>query len=118
VNLPFITADQNGPKHLAIKLSRAKLEALVNDLIERTVGPCKAALKDAGLQASDINEVVLPSPHLNRRQRSLWAAADAEAIGYGGCVLLSRVTGLSVQTIATRRIKLRLTNTRGDRIII
>ena len=59
VNLPFITADQNGPKHLAIKLSRAKLEALVDDLIQRTIDPCKAALKDAGLQASDINEVVL-----------------------------------------------------------
>ncbi|WP_426437403.1 molecular chaperone DnaK [Bradyrhizobium genosp. P] len=59
VNLPFITADQNGPKHLNVKLSRAKLEALVDDLIERTIGPCQAALKDAGLQASDINEVVL-----------------------------------------------------------
>src|ERR1700732_2442156 len=59
VNLPFITADQNGPKHLAIKLSRAKLEALVDDLIERTIDPCKAALKDAGLQPTDINEVVL-----------------------------------------------------------
>jgi molecular chaperone DnaK len=59
VNLPFITADQNGPKHLAIKLSRAKLEALVDDLIQRTIEPCKAALKDASLQASDINEVVL-----------------------------------------------------------
>ncbi len=59
VNLPFITADQNGPKHLTMKLSRAKLEALVDDLIERTVGPCQAALKDAGLQASEIDEVVL-----------------------------------------------------------
>jgi molecular chaperone DnaK len=59
VNLPFITADQNGPKHLAIKLSRAKLEALVDDLVQRTIDPCKAALKDAGLQASEINEVVL-----------------------------------------------------------
>src|ERR1700754_3320780 len=59
VNLPFITADQNGPKHLNIKLSRAKLEALVDDLIERTIGPCKAALKDANLQPSEINEVVL-----------------------------------------------------------
>src|ERR1700716_3603350 len=59
VNLPFITADQNGPKHLNIKLSRAKLEALVDDLIQRTIEPCKAALKDAGLQASDIDEVVL-----------------------------------------------------------
>ena len=59
VNLPFITADQNGPKHLTIKLTRAKLEALVDDLIQRTVPPCQAALKDAGLKASDINEVVL-----------------------------------------------------------
>src|SRR6202048_1306448 len=59
VNLPFITADQNGPKHLNIKLTRAKLEALVDDLIQRTIEPCKAALKDAGLQASDIDEVVL-----------------------------------------------------------
>jgi molecular chaperone DnaK len=59
VNLPFITADQSGPKHLMIKLSRAKLEALVDDLIQKTVPPCKAALKDAGLQVSDINEVVL-----------------------------------------------------------
>jgi molecular chaperone DnaK len=59
VNLPFITADQNGPKHLAIKLTRAKLEALVDDLIQRTVPPCKAALSDAGLQPSDIKEVVL-----------------------------------------------------------
>src|SRR5438128_3018020 len=59
VNLPFITADQNGPKHLNMKLTRAKLEALVDDLIERTVAPCKAALRDAGLQPSEINEVVL-----------------------------------------------------------
>jgi len=59
VNLPFITADQSGPKHLMIKLSRAKLEALVDDLIQKTAAPCKAALKDAGLEASDINEVVL-----------------------------------------------------------
>jgi molecular chaperone DnaK len=59
VNLPFITADQNGPKHLNMKLTRAKLEALVDDLIQRTVGPCRAALEDAGLQPSEINEVVL-----------------------------------------------------------
>src|ERR1700721_1357596 len=59
VNLPFITADQNGPKHLNIKLSRAKLEALIDDLIQRTIDPCKAALKDAGLRPSDINDVVL-----------------------------------------------------------
>jgi len=59
VNLPFITADQAGPKHLNIKLTRAKLEALVEDLVERTVGPCRAALKDAGLTAGEIDEVIL-----------------------------------------------------------
>ncbi|MBL8629759.1 MAG: molecular chaperone DnaK [Rhodospirillaceae bacterium] len=59
VNLPFITADQNGPKHLNIKLTRAKLEALVDDLIQKTIEPCKQALKDAGLKASEIDEVVL-----------------------------------------------------------
>src|ERR1700730_6869579 len=59
VNLPFITADQTGPKHLNIKLSRAKLEQLVDDLIQRTIEPCKAAIKDAGLKASEINEVIL-----------------------------------------------------------
>jgi molecular chaperone DnaK len=59
VNLPFITADQSGPKHLTIKLTRAKLEALVDDLIERTLAPCKTALKDAVLKASEIDEVIL-----------------------------------------------------------
>ena len=59
VNLPFITADASGPKHLNIKLSRAKLEALVDDLIEKTVEPCKIALRDSGLQPADINEVIL-----------------------------------------------------------
>jgi len=59
INLPFITADASGPKHLNLKLSRAKLENLVEDLIERTVGPCMTAIKDAGLKASDIDEVIL-----------------------------------------------------------
>ena len=59
VNLPFITADQNGPKHMMIKITRGKLEQLVDDLVDRTVGPCKRALKDAGLSASDIDEVIL-----------------------------------------------------------
>ncbi|MEW6521189.1 MAG: molecular chaperone DnaK [Thermodesulfobacteriota bacterium] len=59
INLPFITADATGPKHLNVKLSRAKLEALVGDLVDRTVGPCKTALKDAGLSLSDIDEVIL-----------------------------------------------------------
>ena len=59
VNLPFITADASGPKHLNIKLTRAKLESLVDDLLQRSVGPCRQALKDAGLDASKIDEVVL-----------------------------------------------------------
>ncbi|MBN8532222.1 MAG: molecular chaperone DnaK, partial [Alphaproteobacteria bacterium] len=59
VNLPFITADQNGPKHLNIKLTRAKLEQLVDDLIQKTIEPCRAALKDAGLKANEIDEVIL-----------------------------------------------------------
>jgi molecular chaperone DnaK len=59
VNLPFITADASGPKHLNVKLSRAKLESLVDDLVRRTVDPVKAALRDAGLKPSDIDEVVL-----------------------------------------------------------
>jgi molecular chaperone DnaK len=59
VNLPFITADQSGPKHLNVKLTRAKLEALVEDLVKKTIDPCKAALKDAGLKASEIAEVIL-----------------------------------------------------------
>ena len=59
VNLPFITADQSGPKHLNVKLTRAKLESLVADLVERTVEPCETALKDAGLSASDVDDVIL-----------------------------------------------------------
>lgn len=59
VNLPFITADATGPKHLNIKLTRAKLEALVDDLIERTVEPCRKALADAGLKANEVSEVIL-----------------------------------------------------------
>ncbi len=59
INLPFITADAAGPKHLNIKLTRAKLEALVDELVQRTVAPCQAAIKDAGLKASEIDEVIL-----------------------------------------------------------
>ncbi|GCD54981.1 molecular chaperone DnaK [Acetobacter pasteurianus] len=59
INLPFITADASGPKHLVLKLTRAKLESLVDDLVQRTLEPCKAALKDAGLSASQIDEVIL-----------------------------------------------------------
>ncbi len=59
INLPYITADASGPKHLALKLSRAKFESLVDDLVQRTIEPCKKALKDAGIQAGQIDEVVL-----------------------------------------------------------
>jgi molecular chaperone DnaK len=59
VNLPFITADQSGPKHLSIKLTRAKLESLVDDLVQKTVEPCRKALSDAGIKASEIDEVIL-----------------------------------------------------------
>ena len=59
INLPYITADQSGPKHLAMKITRAKFESLVDDLIERTMEPCRIAIKDAGVKVSDINDVIL-----------------------------------------------------------
>jgi len=59
INLPYITADATGPKHLSVKLTRAKLESLVDDLIQRTVGPCRTAIKDAGVNVGDISEVIL-----------------------------------------------------------
>ena len=59
VNLPYITADSSGPKHLVLKLTRAKLESLGEDLVERTIGPCKTALEDAGLKTTDIDDVIL-----------------------------------------------------------
>ena len=59
VNLPYVTADASGPKHLNVKVTRAKLESLVEDLVKRTIDPCKMALKDAGLSASDVNDVIL-----------------------------------------------------------
>ena len=59
INLPYVTADASGPKHLSIKLTRAKFESLVDDLIERTIAPCRTAIKDAGISVSDINDVIL-----------------------------------------------------------
>src|SRR5271167_1214511 len=59
INLPYITADASGPKHLNIKLTRAKLESLVDDLVQKTIGPCRTALKDAGLSGNDVSEVIL-----------------------------------------------------------
>jgi len=75
VNLPFITADQSGPKHLTTKLTRAKMESLVEDLITRTIEPCKKALKDAGVSASDIGDVILVGG-MTRMQRVQKAVQD------------------------------------------
>ena len=77
INLPFITADASGPKHLNMKLSRAKMESLVDDLIERTLGPCQTALKDAGMKASEIDEVILVGgmtrmPKVQEKVRSIF----------------------------------------------
>ena len=72
VNLPYVTADASGPKHLNVKITRAKLESLVEDLIERTVGPCKICLKDAGLKISEIQR-----SHFGGRSN-----AYAESSGY------------------------------------
>ncbi|MCG6346430.1 Hsp70 family protein, partial [Vibrio fluvialis] len=59
INLPYITADASGPKHLNLKITRSKLEALVEDLIERTIEPCRVAIKDAGVKVSEIDDVIL-----------------------------------------------------------
>ena len=59
INLPFVTADASGPKHLNVKMTRSQYESLVDDLITKSIDPCKAALKDAGVKASDIDEVIL-----------------------------------------------------------
>jgi len=77
INLPFITADASGPKHLNMKLTRAKLEALVEDLINRVEQPCRTALKDAGLTTNEIDEVILVGgmtrmPVYSRRSKSSW----------------------------------------------
>jgi molecular chaperone DnaK len=82
INLPYITADASGPKHLNLKLTRAKLEALVDDLIERTIEPCRIAIKDAGVKIGDINDVILVGgmtrmPRCRRRSRSSSARSRA-----------------------------------------
>jgi len=59
INLPYVTADAAGPKHLTVKLTRAKLESLVEDLVNRTIEPCRIALKDAGLSMAEVDEVIL-----------------------------------------------------------
>ena len=85
VNLPFITADANGPKHLNLKITRSKLEALVADLLDRLEGPCRTALKDAGLAATDIDEVVLVGgmtrmPAVQDRVRKLFGKEPGKGV--------------------------------------
>jgi molecular chaperone DnaK len=82
INLPYITADATGPKHLALKITRAKFESLVEDLIERTIEPCRTALKDAGCKVSDIDDVILVGgqtrmPKVQERSRSSSARSRA-----------------------------------------
>jgi molecular chaperone DnaK len=77
INLPYITADASGPKHLTVKITRAKFESLVEDLIARTIEPCRVAIKDAGVKVSDIDDVILVGGH----------DAHAEGAGQGEGVL-------------------------------
>jgi molecular chaperone DnaK len=104
VNLPYITADAAGPKHLNIKLTRAKLEGLVEDLIERTIEPCKIALKDAGMSASDIDEVILVSgqtrmPKVQERVKAFFGKEPRkdvnpdEAVAIGAAIQGAVLTG-------------------------
>ncbi len=85
INLPFITADQSGPKHLQIKLTRAKLETLVSDLLDKLVGPCKTALKDAGLSPSDVDEVILVGgmtrmPSVQKRVQDIFGKQPSKGV--------------------------------------
>jgi molecular chaperone DnaK len=85
INLPFITADASGPKHLNIKLTRAKLEALVDDLIEKVVGPCNIAMKDAGMKQADIDEVILVGgmtrmPRVQQKVKELFGKEPSKGV--------------------------------------
>jgi molecular chaperone DnaK len=85
INLPFITADQSGPKHMNIKLTRAKLESICGELLEQLVGPCRTALKDAGLSASDIDEVLLVGgmtrmPAVQNKVREIFGKAPNKGV--------------------------------------
>jgi molecular chaperone DnaK len=104
VNLPYITADQSGPKHLNMKITRAKLEALVADLIEKTLSPCQIALKDAGLKASDIQDVILVGgqtrmPKVQERVKEIFGREPRkdvnpdEAVAVGAAIQASVLTG-------------------------
>ncbi len=104
VNLPYITADASGPKHLNMKITRAKLESLVADLIEKTISPCQTALKDAGLKASDIQDVILVGgqtrmPKVQERVKELFGREPRkdvnpdEAVAVGAAIQASVLTG-------------------------
>ena len=104
INLPYITADQTGPKHLVMKITRSKLEALVENLVDRTVGPCKTALSDAGLNVSDIDEVILVGgqtrmPLVQQRVQSIFGREPRrdvnpdEAIAMGAAIQAGVLTG-------------------------
>ncbi len=104
INLPYITADQSGPKHLNIKLTRAKLESLVEDLITRTVEPCKTALKDAGVKPSDISDVILVGgqtrmPKVQERVKEIFAKEPRkdvnpdEAVALGAAIQAGVLSG-------------------------
>ncbi|CAA9889223.1 chaperone Hsp70, co-chaperone with DnaJ [Candidatus Methylobacter favarea] len=104
VNLPYITADRSGPKHLNVKLTRAKFEALVEDLIKRTIEPCKTALKDAGMKISDIDEVILVGgqtrmPKVQEQVRSFFGKEPRkdvnpdEAVAIGAAIQAAVLSG-------------------------
>jgi len=104
INLPYITADQSGPKHLNLKLTRAKLEALVEDLIQKTVEPCRIAIKDAGVKTSEINDVILVGgqtrmPKVQETVRELFGREPRkdvnpdEAVAVGAAIQASVLSG-------------------------
>jgi molecular chaperone DnaK len=101
INLPFITADASGPKHLNIKLSRSKFESLVDDLVDRTIEPCKKALKDAGLSASEITEVIMVGgmtrmPKVKEKVKSFFGKEPHEGVNPDEVVALGAATQAGV----------------------
>ena len=106
INLPYITADASGPKHLNIKMTRAKLESLVEELIVRTMDPCKMAIKDAGVKVSEIDDVILVGgmtrmPKVQEKVKELFGREPRkdvnpdEAVAYGAAVMGGILAGQS-----------------------